>query len=146
MNVCGANYPLTAKQRELIELAESLGPAFAARAERYDREASFPHENYAELRTAGLLGLCVPEKFDGRGADLRTYSIVSATLGKYCGATALTFNMHACSMLWPGALADDLDMTSAQRAEHEKHRAIHFARPLPARSRVRVAACCKAAA
>jgi alkylation response protein AidB-like acyl-CoA dehydrogenase len=128
MNVCGANSPLTAKQRELIELAESLGPSFAARAERYDREASFPHENYAELRTAGLLGLCVPEKFGGRGADLRTYSIVSATIGKYCGATALTFNMHACSMLWPGALADDLDMTGAQRAEHEKHRAIHFVR------------------
>jgi len=70
----------------------------------------------------------VPEKFGGRGADLRTYSIVSATLGKYCGATALTYNMHACSMLWPGALSDDLDMTPAQRAEHDKHRAIHYQR------------------
>ena len=127
-SVCGANYPLSARQKKLIELAESLGPAFAGRAARYDREASFPHENYAELKEAGLLGLCVPEKFGGLGADLKTYSLVSATLGKYCGATALTFNMHACSMLWPGVLSDDLDMTPAQRAEHEKHRAIHFAR------------------
>jgi alkylation response protein AidB-like acyl-CoA dehydrogenase len=53
---------------------------------------------------------------------------VSATLGKYCGATALTFNMHACSTLWPGILADDLEMTAEQRAEHERHRAGHFAR------------------
>ncbi|HKX37958.1 MAG TPA: acyl-CoA dehydrogenase family protein [Burkholderiales bacterium] len=127
-SVVGSDYPLTPKQKELIELAESLGPAFAQRAERHDRDASFPHENYADLKKAGLLGLCVPEKFGGRGADLKTYALVSATLGKYCGATALTFNMHACSTLWPGVLADDLDMTPAQRAEHEKHRAVHFRR------------------
>ena len=127
-SICGSGYPLTAKQRELLALAESLGPKFAARAERYDREASFPFENYADLKDSGMLGLCVPEKFGGRGADLRTYALVSATIGKYCGTTALTFNMHACSMLWPGALADDLDMTGAQREEHERHRAIHFRR------------------
>ncbi len=127
-SVCGSDYPLTPKQKALIELAESLGPAFAKRADRYDREASFPHENYADLKEAGLLGLCVPEKFGGRGADLKTYALVSATLGKYCGATALTFNMHACSTLWPGALADALDMTPEQREEHERHRAVHFQR------------------
>ena len=127
-SVCGSGFPLSAKQKELIEQAEALGPRFAERAARYDREASFPHENYADLRDAGFLGLCVPERFGGRGADFKTYSLVSATLGKYCGATALTFNMHACSTLWPGVLADDLEMTPAQRAEHEKHRALHFKR------------------
>ncbi|MBV8031667.1 MAG: acyl-CoA/acyl-ACP dehydrogenase [Betaproteobacteria bacterium] len=125
-SVCGSGYALTEKQRELIALAESLGPRFAERAARYDREASFPHENYAELRSAGFLGLCVPEKNGGLGADFKTYSLVSATLGKYCGATALTFNMHACSTLWPGLLADDLDMTAEQREEHEKRKARHF--------------------
>jgi alkylation response protein AidB-like acyl-CoA dehydrogenase len=125
-SIVGEGYKLTGKQEDLIRLAESLGPAFAQRAERYDREASFPYENYAELRSAGLLGVCVPEKFGGSGADLKTYSLVSATLGKYCGSTALTFNMHACSTLWPGLLADDLDMTSAQRAEHERRSALHF--------------------
>jgi alkylation response protein AidB-like acyl-CoA dehydrogenase len=127
-SVCGSDYPLTGKQRELIAIAESLGPKFAERSPRYDREASFPFENYADLRAAGLLGLCVPEKSGGRGADLKTYAIVSATIGKYCGATALTFNMHACSTLWPGILADDLDMTAQQRAEHERNRAVHFER------------------
>jgi len=95
--VTGSNYSLNGKQKALLALAEELGPRFAERAERHDREASFPFENYAELRDAGLLGLCVPEQFGGKGADLKTYALVSATLGKYCGATALTFNMHACS-------------------------------------------------
>jgi alkylation response protein AidB-like acyl-CoA dehydrogenase len=127
-SVAGSNYRLEARQQELVEAAESLGPRFAERAARYDREASFPHENYADLRDAGFLGLCVPESHGGRGADFRTYSLVSATLGKYCGATALTFNMHACSTLWPGAMADELDLTPEQRGEHERHRAVHFGR------------------
>ncbi len=127
-SVTGSNYPLTDKQRELIAIVDEIGPGMAARAERYDREASFPFENYADMRKAGLLGLCVPERFGGRGADLRTYAIVSATIGKYCGATALTFNMHACSTLWPGILADDLDMTPEQRTEHEQYRQLHFKR------------------
>ena len=121
-SVTGSNYPLTDKQRELIAIVDEIGPGMAARAERYDREASFPFENYADMRKAGLLGLCVPEKYGGRGADLRTYAIVSATIGKYCGATALTFNMHACSTLWPGILADE------QRTEHEHYRQLHFKR------------------
>jgi alkylation response protein AidB-like acyl-CoA dehydrogenase len=127
-SVTGSGHVLSPRQRELLETAESLGPRFAERAARYDREASFPHENYAELRAAGFLGLCVPERHGGQGADFKTYSLVSATLGKYCGATALTFNMHACSTLWPGILADELDMTPEQRAQHERHRTIHFAR------------------
>jgi len=127
-SVCGSGYALSPQQGKLIALADALGPAFAARAARYDREASFPFENYADLRAAGLLGLCVPEAYGGKGADLKTYSLVSATLGKYCGATALTFNMHACSTLWPGLLADDLDMSAAQRVEHERYRALHFHR------------------
>ena len=127
-SVTGSGVNLSHRQTELIALADSLGPAFAGRAAKYDREASFPVENYADLKAAGLLGLCVPESFGGMGADLRTYALVSATLGKYCGATALTFNMHACSTLWPGVLADDLDMSTAQKQEHERYRAVHFGR------------------
>jgi alkylation response protein AidB-like acyl-CoA dehydrogenase len=126
--VAGSGHALTPRQQELIALAESLGPGFAQRAEKYDREASFPFENYADLKQAGLLGLCVPESFGGKGADLRTYALVSATLGKYCGATALTFNMHACSTLWPGLLADDLQMSADQKREHERYKAVHFNR------------------
>jgi alkylation response protein AidB-like acyl-CoA dehydrogenase len=127
-SVAGSGFSLSDKQKQLVSLAESLGPAFAKRAARYDREASFPFENYDDLKNAGLLGLCVPESFGGQGADLPTYALVSATLGRFCGATALTFNMHACSTLWPGVLADDLEMSPEQKKEHERYRAVHFNR------------------
>ena len=122
-------HDLTDRQRELIERAGRLGrERFAERAARYDAEASFPFENYTDLRDAGLLGLCVPESHGGLGADFETYCLVSAEIGRYCGATALTFNMHACSMLWSGSMSDDLDMGDAQRRLHAERQALHFRR------------------
>ena len=119
----------TARQHELVELAARLGrEKFAPRAARYDAEASFPFENYADLRAAGLLALCVPEAHGGLGADFATYCLVSAELGRHCGATALTYNMHACTMLWSGPMTDDLDMTNAERAQHAERQALHFRR------------------
>jgi alkylation response protein AidB-like acyl-CoA dehydrogenase len=118
-----------ARQAELIALVGRLGrERFAPRAEKYDREASFPFENYDDLREAGLLALCVPERFGGLGADFETYCLVAAEMGRWCGATALTFNMHACSALWTGPLADDLDMSSDERAQLEGLRGLHFRR------------------
>jgi alkylation response protein AidB-like acyl-CoA dehydrogenase len=54
--------------------------------------------------------------------------LTAAEIGRYCGSTALTLNMHVCSCLWTGALADQLDMTTAARREHERRRALHYAR------------------
>ncbi len=128
-SICGEHFPLTPRQRELLQQVRTLGrERFAPRAARYDRDATFPFENYADLRAAGLLGVCVPEAYGGLGADYATYALLSAEMGRHCGATALTFNMHVCSTLWSGPLADDLDMTEAERAQHEANRRIHFAR------------------
>lgn len=128
-SIVGDGYRLTPKQADLLALAEKLGrERFAPRAAQYDRDATFPFENYADMREAGLLRLCVPERYGGLGADLLTYCIVAAEIGRHCGATALTYNMHICSTLWSGILADDLDMTAEQRAEHEGYRELHFSR------------------
>jgi alkylation response protein AidB-like acyl-CoA dehydrogenase len=127
--IAGDASTLTAQQRDLLALAETLGrERFAPRAARWDREASFPFDNYADLRAAGLLGICVPAAHGGLGADFATYVMVAAELGRHCGSTALSFNMHVCSTLWAGAIADALEMTPAQRADHERIRKIHFAR------------------
>jgi alkylation response protein AidB-like acyl-CoA dehydrogenase len=128
-SIAGNTAFLTPQQRELIGLASSLGrEKFAARAARWDKEASFPFDNYADLRAAGLLGICVPRAHGGMGADFATYVMVAAEFGRHCGSTALSYNMHVCSTLWAGAIADALDMTAAQRADHERIRAVHFSR------------------
>lgn len=125
-----AAWRLTPFEAEWTARARALGPVFAKRAFEIDREARFPTENYADMREAGLLGICIPERFGGQGADYRAYSLIAAEIGRYCGATALTFNMHVCSTLWSGPLADDLDMDEETRAEHERRRAIHYRRIL----------------
>jgi alkylation response protein AidB-like acyl-CoA dehydrogenase len=128
-HIAGSTDRLTPQQRELIELAAMLGrERFAPRAAAIDREAVFPFENYADLRAAGLLGICVPKAAGGLGADFSTYVMVAAEIGRHCGATALTWNMHVCSTMWAGFIADDLDMTPEQRADHERIRALHFDR------------------
>ena len=115
---------LTDEQQRLIETVRVLGrDRFAPRAHKYDADASFPFENYDDLRAAGLLGLTIPKRHGGLGADYATYAMVSAELGRWCGATALTFNMHACTVLWSSQMADDLPMSDEDRALHERRRA-----------------------
>ena len=111
----------TARERALA-LVHELGPAFARRAAGYDRETAFPFENYAELREAGMLGLCIPERYGGMGASFQDYMHVSAELARYCPMTALTYNMHSQTTLWTGVLADDLDMPPDVRERHERIR------------------------
>jgi alkylation response protein AidB-like acyl-CoA dehydrogenase len=97
----------SSRQLDLIKIAKDLArERFAPRAERHDREASFPFDDYADLRAAGFLGLCVPIRFGGLGADYETYCLVSEQIAQGSGATALTFNMHCLTMLMMGVLAD----------------------------------------
>lgn len=124
-----AAFRLSEKTAEIAARARRLGQTvFAARAAAYDRDARFPTENYADLHREGLLAVCIPAALGGLGADYQTYSIAAAEIGRYCGATALTWNMHVCSTLWSGLLADDLDMDADTRAMHEQRRAVHYRR------------------
>ena len=122
-------FRLDGEQADLIARVRQLAAErFAPRAAQHDREASFPTENYRDLRAAGLLAICIPRAHGGLGADYRTYALAAAEIARYCGATALTWNMHVGSTLWAGALADDLDMDASTRAEHARRRALHFRR------------------
>ncbi len=126
MHIAGNPQTLTAQQRELIDIAATLGrEKFAPRAAKHDRDATFPFDNYRDLREAGLLKICVPKNLGGLGADFATYVMVAAEIGRHCGATALSWNMHVSSCMWSGFIADALDMTAEQRADHEVNRRIH---------------------
>jgi alkylation response protein AidB-like acyl-CoA dehydrogenase len=115
------------RQRELIDIARRLArERFAPRAERHDREASFPFDDYADLRREGLLGLCVPVRYGGLGADYETYCLVAEQLAQGNASTSLTFNMHCLTMLMMGVTADRMPMTPAARERHEKLRTEKF--------------------
>ena len=79
----------------------------------HDRDASFPFDDHADLRTEGLLGLCVPERYGGLGADDETYCLVAEQLAQGNASTALPFNMHCLTMLMLGRIADNMAMALA---------------------------------
>lgn len=120
---------MAGKNDEIKYVIAKLGKEkFAPRAKRYDEEASFPFENYEDLRDTGILAMTVPKSLGGLGVKYADYAMLAAEMGRWCGATALTFNMHACTPLWTGHIADDLDMPAADRKQHEKNRELHFSR------------------
>jgi alkylation response protein AidB-like acyl-CoA dehydrogenase len=124
-----AAFQLPDDDADLIERARRFGAkVLAPRAAQHDRDASFPIENFRDMHKEGLLAVCVPRAEGGAGASFRTYCLAAAELGRYCGATALSWNMHVCSTLWTGALTDDLDLTAEERAEHNRRRSLHYRR------------------
>jgi alkylation response protein AidB-like acyl-CoA dehydrogenase len=88
------DFRITDAQRDLQQRARTLAQDFAARAAAHDRDASDPVENYAALRDAGFYGLNVPAEFGGGGVGLLGWSLAAEELGRGCGSTALSFNMH----------------------------------------------------
>ncbi|OAP20383.1 MULTISPECIES: acyl-CoA dehydrogenase family protein [Amycolatopsis] len=85
---------LTPKQQALVDRAAKLADIFAERAAVHDRDNTFPHQNYDDLREAGFLRLSVPEELGGSGAGLTEILPVLERLAMGDGATALAFTMH----------------------------------------------------
>jgi alkylation response protein AidB-like acyl-CoA dehydrogenase len=124
-------FRLTRLEAELTVKAREFGQrVLAPRASKWDRDATFPTDNYRDMHREGLLGVCIPKDEGGIGAHFRAYCLTAAEIGRYCGATALTWNMHVCSTLWTGALTEDLDMDQATRDTHRRRRRIHYDRIL----------------
>ena len=77
-------FRLDDEQAAVIATARGLGQnVFAGRAASYDRDARFPSENYRDLHRAGLLGIAIPKKLGGLGADYQTYALAAAEIGRY---------------------------------------------------------------
>ena len=117
-----------------LDKINEMGPAFAARAKAVDDEASFPTQNYKDLAEAGFLGLSIPQEFGGWGFSMGEYAMVGAEIAKYCGATALTFNMHNGSMAWSNFMFHMPNLTDAERAAFAPLRARQFTRAIKERA------------
>ena len=115
------------RQQALMDRAYKLAVEnFAPRAAAHDRDASFPFADYADLHAAGLLALCVPEEYGGLGADFETYCLVAEQLARGNAATALTYNMHALTMMMMGTLMQGIALPPDVRERHEARRARRY--------------------
>lgn len=121
------DWSLTPRQVELVDRARRLAvERIAPRADKHDREACFPFEDFQDLRDAGLLALCVPEAYGGEGASFETYCLVAEQIAQGNASTALCYNMHAMTMLKMGEIADQMPLSDEARALHEQRRARLF--------------------
>ncbi len=107
--------PQTERQAKFVAVAQELAPRFAERAAIHDRDGSFPHENFAEIRAAGLPSLIIPESRGGWGAGLLDTVMTIEALAQGDGSTALSLTMHMQTMgsvfekeTWPEPLLADI--------------------------------------
>ncbi|WP_263119878.1 acyl-CoA dehydrogenase family protein [Cellulomonas sp. RIT-PI-Y] len=75
-------------------LTEQLLDGIAARAATHDRENTFPHDDLADLRSAGYLTAFVPAALGGADLTLEEVAREQVRLAGAAPATALSVNMH----------------------------------------------------
>jgi alkylation response protein AidB-like acyl-CoA dehydrogenase len=114
--------------KAVLDRINELGPVFTERAVGIDIDASFPVENYKDLATEGFMTLTVPKEFGGHGFSLGEYAMVGAEIGKFCGATALTFNMHNSTMMWSRFMYEMPHLTDEEKAKFAPLRERQFRR------------------
>ncbi|GGQ81088.1 acyl-CoA dehydrogenase family protein [Couchioplanes azureus] len=79
---------------DVVALARELAPALAERAAAHDRDASFPHENLAELVASGYTAMTVPAEYGGPAVSLADLCAAQQILAGACASTAFAVNMH----------------------------------------------------
>jgi indole-3-acetate monooxygenase len=79
-----------------------LGRDFAARAEAADATDSFVADNYAALKTSGLVEAGVPVELGGGGATIDELAQMLRVMAHHCSSTALAFAMHTHQVAIPG--------------------------------------------
>jgi len=112
----------TPARMAIVDRMAALGPLFAKRADALDVSATFPYENWEDLRSSGLLSIVVPKSHGGLGGDFVAYALASEELARHCASTALTFNMHVATTLLLGEVAGSLDLDKADQAFLDQRR------------------------
>jgi alkylation response protein AidB-like acyl-CoA dehydrogenase len=100
MSTAAAHKIESVRPRSPVEIARELGPIFARRAETAD-EDRFVADNFAALKSSGLVEAGVPREFGGGGADVDELAAMLRTLAYHCGSTALAFSMHTHQVAVP---------------------------------------------
>lgn len=82
------------EDQDILQKAKELAQIFQKRAQEIDRTASFPRENFNDLKKSGFLSLTVPRQYGGREITLETLLNVIETLACGDAATALCLGWH----------------------------------------------------
>jgi alkylation response protein AidB-like acyl-CoA dehydrogenase len=88
-------HELSDEQQEVRALARRFADeVIAPRAGEWDREHRFPKEVFEQLGELGLMGVCVPERWAGAGADYLSYALVLEELSRADAGVGVTLAVH----------------------------------------------------
>jgi butyryl-CoA dehydrogenase len=94
--------PLTDEQVMLRDTVRSFAETeLLPQAISIDRDARFPEDTFRKMAELGLLGLPIPEEYEGAGVDTQTMMLVISELARCCGSTALGVAAHTSLCTWP---------------------------------------------
>jgi butyryl-CoA dehydrogenase len=63
-------------------------------AEEIDRDGRFPHETVKRMGQLGLLGIAIPERWGGSGADAVSYAVALVEIAKQCASHAAVMSVN----------------------------------------------------
>ena len=109
------NFDLTQEQQMIKEMVRNFAKnEIAPKAEELDRTGRFPIETFKKMGELGLMGIPIPKKYGGSGADTISYAIAVEEVGRACGSTGLSYaaavSLGACPIYYFG--------TEAQKQEY----------------------------
>src|ERR1700710_692576 len=105
MSVIEAINTESAERRTVSDIARELGFIFEQRAMEATDEDKFVADNFALLKSSGLMEAGVPAELGGGGAGVDELAEMLRILGHHCGSTALAFSMpthQAAIPAWRG--------------------------------------------
>ncbi len=103
-----ALFDVTDEQREIGDLARTIAQReIAPHITAWDREHHFPLDLFGRLGDAGMMGLIVPERYGGAGADYGAYALAVEEFARVDAGTAVTLSVHLMIASAILRLADD---------------------------------------
>ena len=86
---------LTDEQQMIQAMAREFAEtAIRPIAAEIDREARFPHETLKRMGELGLMGIAVPERWGGSGADTVGYALALEEIAKACASHAVIMSVN----------------------------------------------------
>jgi short/branched chain acyl-CoA dehydrogenase len=108
------DFDLTPEQELLRETVRTFArERVAPVAAELDHEARFPYDLVSELAELGLMGIPIPEEYEGAGGDTVSYALAVEELTRVDSSVAITLAAHTSL----GTMPIFLFGTDAQRAQ-----------------------------
>jgi len=90
------DFELTREQKMIRKnIKEFMRKEIAPIAEELDRECHLPEGIWKTFGDLGLLGIGIPEEYDGSGMDKFTFTLVVEQIAKVCPGLALSYIAHS---------------------------------------------------